>query len=114
MTWNALYGPGGNGSSVVSGSAGVRKFLEVAKSQIGVTEGYENITKYGAWYGNNGAYWCAQFVSWCANESGILGSIVPTYQSCEIGANWYMGRGRYRTRTSGYVPVARRYNIFQK
>ena len=28
--------------------------------------GDANYTKYGAWYGMNGAYWCAEFTSWCA------------------------------------------------
>ena len=28
--------------------------------------GDENFTKYGAWYGMNGVYWCAEYVSWCA------------------------------------------------
>lgn len=27
--------------------------------------GKNNFTKYGKWYGDNGAYWCQQFVSWC-------------------------------------------------
>lgn len=31
--------------------------------------GDKNYTKYGAWYGNNGAYWCQQFISWCAYEA---------------------------------------------
>ena len=29
-----------------------------------VNSGKNNYTKYGAWYGDNGAYWCQQFVSW--------------------------------------------------
>lgn len=31
--------------------------------------GYNNYTKYGEWYGNNGDYWCQQFISWCAYEA---------------------------------------------
>lgn len=104
QTWNALYGFN-NGTSLIGGSAGVGKFLNVARAELGTKEDYDNITKYGAWYGNNGAFWCAQFVSWCANQAGILGSIVPTYQSCRLGASWYMGRGRYRTRISGFAPL---------
>lgn len=28
--------------------------------------GDRNFTRYGAWYGMNGVYWCAEFTSWCA------------------------------------------------
>src|SRR3712207_8950822 len=39
-------------------------------------------SKYGAWYGLDGNSWCAMFVSWCANEAGILNRTVPKYASC--------------------------------
>ena len=104
QTWNALYGCG-NYSVNIGGSAGVQRFLDVARSQLGYVEGYENMTKYGAWYGSNGVAWCAMFVSWCAGQAGILGSLVPRYSWCESGASWYRARGRYRTRTSGYRPL---------
>ncbi|ERK28964.1 peptidoglycan-binding protein [Clostridium intestinale] len=103
-TWNALYGFN-NGGSGVSGAAGVRKFLEVAKSQLGYRESGKNLTKYGAWYGLNGEEWCAMFISWCANEAGIMGQIVPRYAWCESGVNWYKSRGRYRLRALGYIPA---------
>lgn len=55
-------------------------FVRVALSEVGYLEkasnyllhtktmnaGTNNYTKYGQWYGDNGAYWCQQFVSWCA------------------------------------------------
>lgn len=58
----------------------VSEFVEVLKSEVGYTEkasntnledkkansGDKNFTKYGAWYGGNGLYWCQQFISWCA------------------------------------------------
>ena len=34
--------------------------------------GMSNYTKYGRWYGQNGLYWCQQFISWCA------------YQACKL------------------------------
>lgn len=34
--------------------------------------GSGNFTKYGKWYGNNGVYWCQQFLSWLA------------YKACEM------------------------------
>ena len=57
-----------------------------AKSQIGTKErsaGSDDII-YNDWYyrrrvnNNSGFYpWCATFVSWCANEVGILDSVIP-------------------------------------
>ena len=55
-------------------------FVQTAINEIGYIEkksnkdledkeknaGKSNFTKYGKWYGNNGDYWCMQFVSWCA------------------------------------------------
>ena len=59
--------------------------IETAKREIGYLEkksnadlndktknaGSGNYTKYGAWYGNNGTFWCAMFVAWCVKEAGI-------------------------------------------
>lgn len=79
------------------------KFLQVALSQVGYKEkksnkdldsktanaGSGNYTKYGAWYGVNPAAWCCMFVSWCANEVGILGKLIPKYKGAGTGYNWF-------------------------
>jgi len=46
--------------------------LAVAETQIGTKEFPfgSNLQKYGAWYGDNGVPWCAQFESWCFDQSG--------------------------------------------
>jgi hypothetical protein len=44
--------------------------LALAAKQHASEHNGDNITKYGAWYGNNGAPWCAQFVSWVFWHSG--------------------------------------------
>ncbi len=43
------------------------KFVEIAEEQVG--NGPET---YTSWYGLPGQPWCAMFVSWCANQAGIL------------------------------------------
>lgn len=84
------------------------KFLAVALSQVGYLEkesnkdldsktgnaGDKNYTKYGAWYGLNPSAWCAMFVSWCANEVGILRSLIPRYSGCGTGYKWFKERGQ--------------------
>lgn len=64
-------------------------FLNIAISQIGYKEGKNNKTKYGAWYGLDNNPWCAMFISWCANKSGILETKIPKYASCTTGFNWF-------------------------
>lgn len=82
------------------------EFLKVALSQVGYKEkksnkdldsktanaGSGNYTKYGKWYGLNPAPWCCMFVSWCANEVGILGKLIPKYKGAGTGYNWFKNR----------------------
>lgn len=65
------------------------KFLEVALSQVGYKEYGVNKTKYGEWYGMNGEPWCAIFVSWCANQVGVLDKLIPKYSSSSAGYKWF-------------------------
>lgn len=50
--------------------------IGVALTQVGYTEGYDNYTKYGEWYGYPNLPWCGMFVSWCAKEAGIPNSVL--------------------------------------
>lgn len=61
----------------------VDEFINVLEGELGYIEkesnknldsktgnpGDKNYTKYGKWYGYNPAYWCQQFISWCAYEA---------------------------------------------
>lgn len=61
------------------------EIIEIALSQKGYTEGPNNDTKYGEWYGLNYNPWCAIFVSWCAFQVGILDSLIPKFAGCTTG-----------------------------
>lgn len=50
--------------------------IGVALTQVGYTEGANNYTKYGVWYGQPNSPWCGMFVSWCANQAGIPTSVL--------------------------------------
>ena len=80
---------------------GNNNIVEVAKSQVGTTSG----SKYWTWYGfNKKVNWCAIFVSWCANESGMLDdNSVPKFSLCTDGENWYKKNNRWKDKT--YVPM---------
>ena len=77
--------------------ADANALLSVARSQIGYAEGPNNNTKYGAWYGMNNVPWCAQFVSWCADQAGIPTNIIPKHAYTPTGAAWFKARGQWFT-----------------
>lgn len=50
--------------------------IAVALTQVGYTEGANNYTKYGVWYGQPNSPWCGMFVSWCASQAGVPTSVL--------------------------------------
>jgi RHS repeat-associated protein len=92
--------------SINSKQTSIDKFVAVAQQELGYKETPENRTKYGKWYGMNPAKWCAEFVSYVANEAGILGTVVPKYAKCTTGRDWYKNNDRFQARSSGYAPHA--------
>lgn len=92
--------PGTKGSNVY--------FVNVALKEEGYEETDNNYTKYGKWYGINGgdgAAWCAMFVSWCANQCGLLETVVPRYSAVKTGMQWYQ-RNRLFKDKGKYKPKA--------
>ncbi len=73
----------------------IERIMNIAEEQIGYKEGSNNDTKYGDWYGMPNEPWCAMFVSWCANQSGISTSIIPKYASVSLGMQWFQNNNRF-------------------
>lgn len=70
------------------------KFLETARSQVGVKEIPVNEVKYNTWYYgrkvNESSYpWCVVFVCWCANKVGVLGTLIPRTASSSTMYRWF-------------------------
>ena len=90
-----------NADGSFEGSIPLDKFVYTALAECGTVEGANNITKYGEWYGMNGEPWCAMFVSWCANQAGLLADsgnnngIIPKYASVSLGMEWYKNKLRF-------------------
>lgn len=57
----------------------VADILGVALTQVGYTEGENNYTKYGVWYGYPNTAWCGMFVAWCADQANIPTSVLKKY-----------------------------------
>lgn len=88
-----------------NGGTSIREnFLRVAASQVGYRENYENITKYGRWYGMNRQPWCAMFVSWCARMSGVPESEIPNFAACNSGGvSWFKKHNAWKY--GSYTPL---------
>lgn len=73
----------------------------VPYDEEGYEEGSDGYTKYGSWYGLANADWCVMFISWCANQAGIMttsstGTVpnVPKMASTSAMYTWYTNNRR--------------------
>ncbi|MEW1675557.1 CHAP domain-containing protein [Streptomyces noursei] len=77
--------------------------IAVAKSQVGVHEGYSeggwtNVTRYAAevpslaWA--DGQSWCATFTSWVAMRAGVA-NLFPRTADCSTGVAWFQAASRW-------------------
>lgn len=75
----------------------------VAKAQIG-NEGGD---KFWKWYGfDEHIQWCACYVSWCANECGLIDKeIIPKFSVCSDGIKWFKEKKQWQDRNDNYYPI---------
>lgn len=76
--------------------------LKIAQEEIGYKEGpAKDESKYGDWFGDRYAAWCAEFCSWCVNEAdkrygtSMLHNLFPFYGKPVDGAPWFIQRERF-------------------
>ena len=60
--------------------------------------GNEGGQKFWSWWGfTERQEWCACFVSWCADQAGLIQSgAVPKFSVCTDGKNWFQNQGRWQ------------------
>lgn len=92
-------------TSKVSGTDTSLDIVDIAIKQIGANEADGSHMKFINWYGGfgRGTPWCAIFVSWCANQAGVLNSIIPKFASCASGRAWFESKGLFKYKGS-YIP----------
>lgn len=84
------YSSGG----LFAGLFGNGQIVPIAKRQLG-NEGGQ---KFWSWYGfDSREEWCACFVSWCADQAGLIQrGAVPRFSICMDGKNWFQNQGRWQ------------------
>jgi hypothetical protein len=68
------------------------KFIEIAEAEIGYTEQYDNLTKYGAELKVNGLPWCGTFANWCAKRAKVK---IPVIISTMAGAEAFKKKKKW-------------------
>ncbi len=69
--------------------------LRVAKSQLGYQGSPDGYSIYAAWAGQEGKWWCSEFVAWCANKAGIPESVIPVGIGSGQYRRFYSQKGQY-------------------
>ncbi len=83
-----------SGGNLFAGLFGNSQMVSVAMAQVGNVGGQ----KFWSWYGFQGREeWCACFVSWCAEQCGLITSgAVPKFASCPAGVEWFRSNGKWK------------------
>ena len=91
-----------SGGSLFAGLFGNQQIVSVAMGQFGNSGGQ----KFWSWYGfDSRVEWCACFVSWCADKSGLIASgNVPKFSLCSDGVSWFQGKNKWQS--GGTTPTA--------
>lgn len=102
-----ISGSSDNSKTEYDSAASAQQLVDTALAEYGAIGG----DKYRTWYTGtaDGQPWCATFISWCANECGLLDTVtIPRFQSCNAGVAWFSERNQFiYTRTYGgdeYMP----------
>lgn len=76
---------------------GNQAIVEVALTQVG-NEGGE---PYWSWWGlSYRVEWCAIFVSWCADQAGLIDAgAIPRFEGCSWGVDWFQNNAGWMDRT---------------
>lgn len=81
--------------------------VSAALGEVGYTEGDNEFSKFGKWYGQSHSYWCAMFVSWAANEAGVPQRVIPRAAYCPYQVSGFRSADRFydsQARGGDYVP----------
>lgn len=86
-----------SGGNLFAGLFGSSQMVSVAMTQLG-NEGGQ---KFWSWYGfSSREEWCACFVSWCADQCGLIeNGTFPRFSLCSAGMSWFQTNGKWQGNT---------------
>jgi len=80
----------------------IKKVLELCQSKVGYTEGANNNTEFGKWFGLKMQPWCAMAASKMYFDAGAIASVAPAkskgFASCDL---WL----KHLTKNNQLVPL---------
>jgi hypothetical protein len=79
----------------------LNKVIEFCETSVGYTEGPNNNTTFGKWFGLNNQPWCAMAASKMYFDAGMIGTVANTnkgFASCDA---WL----KYLTKNNQLVPI---------
>ena len=74
-------------------------FVAKAIDEYNAVNGAVGGDKYRKWYTGSadGANWCATFVSWIADQCGLIDAkVIPKYQGCDAGVDWFKKKSEFQ------------------
>lgn len=78
--------------------------LEIAGNEVGYKEGAHGYSKYGEYWGDPYAQWCAEYLCWSVDQvdkthgTALLHNTYPLYSGQNTGMRWFIKQGRYIAR----------------
>lgn len=79
----------------------IPKLMALCAEDIGYTEGANNDTKFGKWYGLNNQPWCAMSASKKYVDAGMIESVAGKPKGYAACIEWF----KYLTKNKQLVPV---------
>ena len=78
--------------------------LEIAGNEVGYQEGAHGYSKYGEYWGDPQAQWCAEYLCWSVDQvdkthgTALLKQVYPLYSGQNTGMRWFIKQGRWVSR----------------
>ena len=87
----------------------VTQLLTIAGNEVGYREGAHGYSKYGEYWGDPQAQWCAEYLCWSVDQvdkthgTQLLKNVYPLYSGQNTGMRWFIKEGRWIAR-NGNLP----------
>ena len=91
----------------------VEQLLHIAGAEVGYKEGAHGHSKFGEYWGNPYAQWCAEYLCWSVDQvdktygTQLLKNVYPLYSGQNTGMRWFIKEGRWIARNGNLPDIIR-------